>query len=207
VTIDVQSLTTQQKLDLAGVFGQIVLSTGTFSSPTEFVDIVLPAGYKQFKLNMRGVQYDARDTMGIAVSVDGGATFICDTGNGDSYFEQGGVSEGSTFNNIHNTNALMDINQGVQGIGDNPPLDMIFDIFPGSATETFRLMYMTLCHHNINGIYSEFGAQGLNPAATVAPTPARVNALRILPFGNGDCQPPTSGEHITAGSWSLIGVA
>lgn len=210
MSIDVQSLTAQQKLDLAGVFGQIVIATGTISSPVAYFDVALPAGYKQFRLNIRGIRYDVDgDTMEIAVSSDGGTTFVCDTDNGDSYYEEGVFEAFGSLNHVHTTNPLMDINQGRQTPGHNPPHVLLLDIFPGSSSETFHLLYSTIAASGVTGgnhVYFEVGSQGLNPTATVPPTPARMNMMRILPFGNGDCQPPTSGDNISAGSWALMGV-
>ncbi len=186
--------------------GLALLSSGTITSPVAYFDVALPAGYIQFKLNVSGVQYSFRDTMGIGVSYDGGATFINDTSHSDSYFEQGMFSAGTDpVTALHNVNALMDINQGSQVVGANPPYDTVYDIFPGSVTETFRLMYMSSCWSNVVGSFVEFGTQGLNPNATVPPTAGRVNLMRLLPFGNGDI-PPTSGETITSGSWTLFGI-
>lgn len=193
-----------KKIAPANVGGIVPISAGKVTSPVSFIDLVLPSGYVQFKLNVSGIQYTSQDTMGIGVSYDAGATFINDTVHSDSYFEQGVTSSQSGLFNLVNTNPLMDINQGTQGVGQKPAYNTVYDIFPGSATDLFSLMYLSFARNGTNFL-AEFGAQGLNPNATVAPTLGRVNLIRLLPFGNGDI-PPTSGETITAGFWTLFGI-
>jgi hypothetical protein len=69
--------------------GMSKLASGTITTPVAYLDLELPEGYASFNLQFLGIQSDLGSSLGAdiaaVISLDGGATFIHDPTNEDSY--------------------------------------------------------------------------------------------------------------------------
>lgn len=189
--------------------GMELLASGTITDPVEYFDLTLPDGYPCFRLVFSDLFLSATDYFSFAISYDAGATFVNDIINFDSYqflqFRRYGNDNEGAVNILDATNGtdaligMSDLQAPAADIG----MSMSLDIFPGSASE---LMYVV--GHSVSfkpDIYYNSGVIYLSPYATTPPVKARINLLRFVPYGNGDVDPPTSGETITAGTYFLWG--
>lgn len=195
--------------------GMPLIGSGKVGSPVEYLDIVLPSGYEIFVLTLSGIVIDSSvESICAAMSRDAGVTFLNDFDDGFNTYRSMrqmvfgfvGLAADTTLQNQAADNlivfsgdltepgpvtqfARLSIEPG--GAASYPVIDFYIRGHKGSA-ETDRL-------HFTNGVAT------LNPAATIPPSVGRINLLRIQPYGNGSCAPPTSGVLITAGSWFLRG--
>lgn len=195
----------------------VKLASGTITSPIAYLDLALPAGYTSFRLLLGDFFVSATDDIAMAFSVDGGATFLNDTTNFDtycqSYLETPGnsVAAGGTALTEKFDDSLLDVtpNMDVPGIGLGINLDAI--IVPGSGS-SYAYCSAAASSFGINGggapagMTFTDGFYSINPLATVTPTKQRVNYMRVQPYGNGHANPPSSGETCTAGSYILWGI-
>lgn len=190
--------------------GSVALSSGVITTPVEFFDIPLPDGFQSFSLRINGFFFSAIDYLAGAFSSDGGVSFDNDTLNQDTYFQNFFVvdSLGLVGPQSMPTGLLSLSTQ--QFTSDLTTLagSVDIEIYPGSSTT------IATCY-NIRGFNSQsrtnpqqsfFGGSYYNQDATNSIVAARVDLLRILPFGNGDCDEPTSGTTLNNGYWSLSGV-
>lgn len=167
--------------DNVGGGGSGAISSGSITAQ-QYFDITIPSTGDGFRLLLSGVDQSVAKHVCGAFSYSG--TFVNDLINGDSYvagFE------------------LLDFS-GANVSGGDILFDGIYILLPGSGVgkDTARVM----------GIIKGQGLSGMvrdqvRPNATVPPPASRPTALRILPYGNGDANPPTSGVTITAG-WKLL---
>lgn len=189
--------------------GLTLLASGTITDPVEFLDITLAAGYELFQLVVTGLLFDTFDYLAGAFSTDGGTTFINDS-NSDNYLFNGILVAGSNVAVSGFGFADGGINLSTRQIVDAlRPLSLDMTIYPGDTTNYARVHFTTFCFHSTsvrNDLDYIDGWGTVNPGAIIPPLPARINMIRFLPGGNDDVNPPTSGETITAGSWTLLGV-
>lgn len=201
----------------------VPISSGAVSSPVDYIDVTLPSGYDLFILRHTGFKFSAADAICAALSSDGGATFHCDTTNFDTYgqiWDQLNLSGGGGFTQFRggsrSDNSV--INSGIMDFPSVSTAGSIhgsMTIYPGNSTRSPTVDWETFFHAtDTNTAPPEAGAACLdcyrllgflNPVATSPPSLARINLIRLLPYGNGDCAPPTSGETITSGTYHLFG--
>lgn len=195
---------------LGEIGGLVPLVFGNIAAPVEYFDVSLPAGYGGFLLRLYGLTWDNGHPLCGAFSYDGGTTFACDASNFDTY---------RILHQIVQKVAGNATSGSVVGFGDSvmyftdetstdlKPITLAADIDPGNASGFPSMTTVTINQkpgtHNQSVCRS---ANMLNTAATSAPANGRVNLLRVLPYGNGDADPPTSGAEITAGKYHLFGV-
>jgi len=148
-----------------------------------------------------------RSILAFAVSVDGGETFLCDVDNYDTYnafsmyFWSGTIISNQGGSYVWDSLAYSDYptetNQNVT----------LF-ITPGSDTHSPIIQFTaTTYDDSFFAITKDIGSFfWLNPNAAIQPPAAPINVIRILPYGNGDCNPPTSGDTFTANYYFLWGI-
>jgi hypothetical protein len=187
------------------------LSGDTIKSPVAYIDVELPNCFSAFKLLVSGFVLSAEDGLACVFSPDNGATWWCDPANKDTYivceatiYSADGVStyfpaartpwSQAVFNSLTFQNGMMSEIMLFPGSAETPLITQA-SATAADATQPSLLLPGP-----------DLSSCVLNVAATVPPTLARANLMRLLPSGNGDCNPPTSGETIIAGSWVLWGV-
>lgn len=205
--------------ELYDVGAMVPLAHAAITSPVEYVDITLPTGYDHFVLRHTGWKQPDYEPLSAAMSKDGGDTFYCDATNFDTYgqlYDQLNLTSANVFSGFRGgtrqNNSL--INSGILDFEDasDGAVHGHMTIYPGSATRVpsvaWELFYASVASMDIPGDatcdWYRFIAF-LNPAADDAPVLGRVNLIRLLPYGAGDCDPPTSGYTFTEGSYHLFG--
>lgn len=181
------------------------IASGSIISPVEFFDITLPDTYSVFDLVLSGFHFDSLQSLSLAMSFDGGTTFLNDAVNFDSYQSNGYYAQAGMGGSNSNPDSLCDIN-GSQSTTDLFSGFARVTIVPGSPIDFAYCISLGFSVNTADALLAQYNFI-VNPLATVTPTPARTNLVRLLPYGNGDCDPPTSGAVITSGSWTLYGVA
>lgn len=186
----------------------IPISSVTISSPVEYIDIALPSGYSDFRLTGSDIwltdqTFAGRDFIAGAVSTDAGATFFCDSSNTDTYRNRELIMTTTAGDPAYN---VFDDSLAYITVGNGNIFDFELWIVPGSAARGPRLRAFAAIEL-LNGpsLAGGFEIVALNPAATTPPVYARVNLLRLLPYGHGDCDPPTSDETFASGHLALFG--
>ncbi len=203
--------------DISGV---VKLASGEIISPISYLDLVLPAGYPEFRLSWRNRKYSIEDSMAFAFSKDGGVTFLNDIINFDSYVNilNAAIFDpiGSFATGFFPTTYLDSVMGTPGGLYIHPSAlegngcDLV--ILPGSGDHLPMIAApWEFARGKWNAVNAEafvmsFSVAFPNVDATIAPTIGRQNLLRCLPYGNEDVNPPTSGETITGGSYTLWGV-
>lgn len=191
------------------ITGSVLLTSGTITTPVEYVDLTLPDGYPFFRLVFPNIIFSiGNEFLAGAFSTDGGSTFYNDHINFDTYSYAGfsvngtpAVSPTPTWESP--TDSLLEI--GAYAGGGSLPYATL-DFYPGGAGSSFNAIIIANGWASSHALSLSFSSSILNPAAVISPVLARCNLIRILPYGNGDCNPPTSGETITSGSYFLWGV-
>lgn len=191
-----------------------LISTATISAPASYVDIALPDGHDIFRLLFIDFQIDVGDIVAFALSADGGATFLNNNVDYDSYELQ--IARLDTPNSTDTQVSGFKGNDALgvftrtsdDGADDTgPPYSTEYGrtidalLFPG-ATGRKASMISTAggtTGAGSNGAFTDFG----RVYATVT---GKFNLVRIQPYGNGDCNPPTSGFHLTGGKIHLFGL-
>lgn len=197
----------------------VPISSVAISSPVEYVDIALPAGYAAFQLLINQLAFDTADNLAGAFSSDGGTTFDNDASNFDTYQASGRITK-SAMDQSHNGvadvtgcdaladfrmySAILSPDSSIRGSGT-----LIID--PGSASSfpTVQFKSVSVQHDPFDVVpWLVWMSSSLsyNLLATTPPTVGRRNLLRLQPQGNDDCNPPTSGELITSGQFHLFGI-
>lgn len=185
----------------------VKLASGAITTPVAYFDLALPSGYSAYQLLFGELMLTGGVTgnLAYAFSANGGTTFYNDTTNGDSYVT-GGVAEQRPY--------------PTSGIADDAWMysdvlgylcDYLYAtsgaiwIIPGkSSTYTIGTAVSLGGAHTV----VETVMSALNSIdATVPITSGSVNLMRVLPYGNGDCNPPTSGQTFASGSYTLLGVS
>lgn len=190
-------------------YGYVPILSVKADAPVEYVDVSIPSGFDTFYMTVNCAASDG-DSPSFAFSNDGGTTFLNDEDGFDTYQMAGYGQQvidddtpGSSFNL-----------GGSDGIGGSNALAWLFGgfnsgfaqlvIVPGSASQ---LPFVMEDSSGFDGtsLFRIGTLSALNPLATIPPTPARINLIRFMPFGNGDSNPPTSGETLT-GTFNLFGM-
>lgn len=189
------------------------LASGSIVSPVSYIDIAFPVGYSGFTLRFDDIVFDASDVLAFAVSIDGGVTFFNDIVNADTYgavivyvIDSGDSGATITASGSRANDSLCYIQNSAVFPGT---VDGIVLITPGNLVNTFRIVADTIVvGTNIATTTQEVAKIGsfLNPAAISPPSYARINCIRLQPYGNGDANPPTSTHKITGGHYALYGV-
>jgi hypothetical protein len=198
--------------------GMVKIASGTITTPRAYTDLTLPAGYSSFRLLIQDMFFSVSDYLVLGFSQDGGSTFINDTIHYDSYVTAFNLLEGTFPANtgknqpgaiLDSTLDLFTFQDPSSSVSDG--FNAIIDIFPGSSNSLAKISVPASTSFSTSGgdRFADFmtGYGGLNPGATVPPSFTRVTTIRFCPNGNGDLNPPTSGETITAGSYILWGVS
>lgn len=202
------------KSAMGGAGFMVPISSGSISSPVEYIDVALPIGYSSFRLAVTGllIDYAPYDHIDFAVSADAGATFYNDLDGYETYAKLFNFNEGDWANGTGDPNciSLFDATGGlarsvssaaIGGIVHPVTIDAVID--PGSAGRAFT------CVSNFTAASLASGAHGYIQgvvATFLLEAMGRQNLFRIAPAGNQDFDAPTSGEHIVACSWSLFGI-
>lgn len=172
-----------------------LLSSATVTTPVEFLDIALPTGYSMFKLTVSGFKNDTNDTLAYVFSGDGGSTFY----NNQDTFE--------SYSNIL-SNGIGAWTRDVVGyIGWTTAIEAggahFFEamIWPGGVGEYAGLSSKTNLYQ-----VSTANVGSASSASRLIEASGRMDVIRITLYGSGDVNPPSSGEHITAGTFVLEGM-
>jgi hypothetical protein len=188
--------------------GIVKLVGGTISSPVAYIDLTLPAGFSRFRLALVGFNFSVDAFVAFVLSQDSGVTFINDPVQYDSYRHTYiAVSENTpnVVGGLTFVDANIDIGaqkvESTNGFGIN----IVAEIFPGSSSQLASFLGNTFEFNLVAKFAFTYGAAAVNPTATIPPTLGRTNLIRILPYGVGDSNPPTSGVNIVAGSYLLEG--
>jgi hypothetical protein len=176
----------------------------TITTPVEYVDIALPSTFSIFNLSVVNLVLSVDDAPYAALSPDNGATFYNDTLGftsyvsalyGDEVFDGGASSTVDARSDPGDS--LFSFGAYTNGVG---PFHIRALIYPGE-TGAFA------------SVLSQCSIRQPTPAALACTngssfltTSGRQNLMRVQPWGNGDCNPPTSGETMTAGTFLLSGV-
>lgn len=190
--------------------GTVELTRGKILSPVESIDLPLPEGYLGFELKLFGFWFNVDESIAFAFSQDHGASFINDSVHTDSYLLSGCAFAGADGSNNTQSrypdsliNTFLNVNSQV---GVKVCQQGSFSFSVGSSAEVPAGTLLGLGAGDTGSAISpSLFAAAVNLAATVVPPLAPVNLLRMLPYGNGDCNPPTSHHTIVAGSYVLLG--
>jgi hypothetical protein len=180
----------------SGASGLTLISSGVVTDPVEYYDITLPTDRPPlFSLILSGLTFSNPGQPSFVYSTDGGTTWICDPTNGDSYTV---YLTGQAF--FHDSIGAIG-----SGASDTVGTIVMATIYPGTANLMPMLGFETYGY--ISGAaFADSGATLLNAYATTPPPAQRVNAIRIVPYGNEDAAPPTSGQTLTIDYWALFGL-
>lgn len=187
----------------------VLLTSGTISSPVPYLDMTLPGSYQSFQLMVCALTMSDRSVLALDFSPDGGTTFYCDPANFDSYswkeIENFFNGDTQVFRARAAGDSLLDIDNA-PNTGAGLITGQVI-IFPGDTDNYAAINGQVSARDPLDDAYTTnvFTYGGINPAATVPITKARVNLVRILPYGNGD-EPPTSGINLTGGAYFLWGM-
>lgn len=180
---------------------------GQVSAPIASVDIELPAGYSRFRLVFTGVQFDADDNLSFAFSHDDGASFVCDKAHADSY-QLGGIytdgRDGVPASAATYRDSLVSFSN-TQHVGEVAGQDVFFEFEPGSDTRLASGVEASVAVVDDGKMTFSHGSVSVYRGAVVAPGMVRANKIRCVPYGEGDCDPPTTAHKIIAGAWTLSG--
>lgn len=185
-----------------------MISQGKITTPVSYFDVALPSGFIGFRLTMKEITLSALDVFCFAFSKDGGSTFYNDTVNFDTYgvidWYATSTGQGLVPNLANANDSLGYVSYPDIGAGGAISADIFVD--PGRSQQ-FPPYMRADCFITQGGFLVRDDCTGfLSPGATISPAYAPVNLIRFLPFGNGDCDPPTSAETINSGSWTLFGI-
>jgi hypothetical protein len=176
----------------------VTLASGSITSDIAYLDLVLPTGYALFELELIDFGISASDNLAAAFSADDGVSFWCDTIHQDTYLSTYWDTVNAQNQTVAESLALFTGSTATKS-------DASIKLWPGDSTSSYRARNSLISPESGGVVAYELVGSSLNSAATVAPTYARVNLIRILPVGHGDCNPPTSGTKITSGSYILKG--
>jgi hypothetical protein len=186
--------TTRGGNPIASSSGLIFLASGTTTTNQTLLDLTLPADYAWFHLEMNKVRStDSTTAVLMAFSTDDGATWLNDTANGDTYITYASALQVRTEIShvdpltFSYPDALAYIGGWITIGPESGTVFSVMDIHPGDANSLAHFMERASTswpsHNPFDGATSTGGA-ALNPAATVAPTPRRINKLRIATYGD-----------------------
>ncbi len=196
------------------------LTSGTITTPLAYFDLALPAGYVSFLIELTNIFLSTPDAFELSISQNGGTSFINDPTNFDTYSMVGNevfvpftapiTLAGGIVGNSDSLVDLVALTVPTQVDGIDFGISSEIRLFPGSASALPSGRSRSTWEKNIGTGAPNLGFTDisfvLNPAATIPPTKARVTTVRFQPYGNGDANPPTSGQTITAGTYVLWGI-
>ena len=173
--------------------GLIKLASGTITDPVEFLDLALPIGYTAFSLSLEDIQFSiTAENIALAFSVDDGDTFPADTTNYDTYitrFTNFPAASDSYDSTTYSTTDWFSNSSVANRLSAS--------IWPGNNATVPSYFFWSSSGDSFGNPQITTGICILNPQATVPPVISRANVLRLLPHGNGDTDPPTSGKTMT----------
>lgn len=182
------------------------LSSGAISAPVNYLDFDLPAGYDFFKLVLAHILPAQTDSLVAAFSSNGGTSWHADENEFDTYYTQNSHRAGASPGFPEITDVGINVSVG----SINPAgsaggiLEML--IWPGNAQKSAVISGQST-YRNGDVLKLEMFGGGFNAAATNPVAAARMNALRIMPYGDGLFSVPNVGKTFEAGSWFLYGEA
>jgi hypothetical protein len=196
-TVDIEAPGASEAALEAAIRALIPISTTTISSPVNYVDITLPAGYSAFRLVLSSLAIETGAAFWGAFSQDGGSTWLTDYDTDWIGYNFTRIS----VNVLGTVQGSSDPSAGLEfGVGDDQ-CSADFTIVPGSATLPATMMGL------VHGTDAAARALQIARIACTLNT-ARVNAIRITPFDGGSTSPatPSVSLFIDYGTLSLYGV-
>jgi hypothetical protein len=187
-----KSTTAQAIANLAGG----VVSSGTISSAVPYLDITIPSHPDCFDLSLAGFRLSDGDNLVMALSFDGGTTFLNDVNNWDSY-------RWYWPNNTEHIDAVIAL---CRALNSNFPLVKV-SLFPGNSLMLASLIGEAVVTENqaTASVMAYDAAQAtVNPTATVTPIAARATTIRLQAYGSGNVNVQPGTVNLIAGAWSLI---
>lgn len=184
-------------LDVVGG-NNIAVDGGSVGSSLWF-DVVIPPTGAAFRFRAFGIDAGA---FCAAFSYDDGDTFVADAEEYDSYlYAFSSITFSSPTVAVRaQADSLVVFSQQSPGSGLSNYVEFV--LLPGTDTLLTQLIQITSTMGV--GTRTEYGSASLNPDAAVPPVPARATTIRFTPYGgNGDANPPGSGEHIIVSQWTL----
>jgi hypothetical protein len=168
----------------------------------------LSEDYVSFHVQIVGVEWDGvdhadTDVVAAVLSFDGGETFATDLDNFDTYRQNAIVFlEDGSPGTSHFADSAMQLSYSARY-----DVGVWLDILPGSAARSPRVIVRNAVGWlDSAGAILSLAAWDLNPDATVPPTMARANYIRIGPYAWGDLAAPATGATITGGTYALWGL-
>jgi hypothetical protein len=185
-----------------GSSGLVLISSGTITVPEEYVDIALPSGYA-LTIDVDGLLIPGGSSLAGSWSFDGGTTFI--GGPQASPYETGAYQwNNNTFgffaSNVE-VSLLLRLSDYMGCFYGQIRLKLGGDLGTAGPGASFLGTVET----SADSMWQACGSQLDAPIYNADFAPARPTHFRLQPYGNGDCDPPTSGATINAGSWTLLG--
>lgn len=194
--------------------GPTLLSQTEVTSDVDYLDLELDSAYSLFRILLYDFQIGVGDIVAFALSADGGATFLNNNVDYDSYELQ--IARLYTPNSTDTQvggfkgNDALGVFTRTSDDGANdtgPPYSTEYGrtvdalLFAGATGRRASMMSTAggTTGASSNGVFTDFGR-------VYASVTGRYNLIRIQPYGNGDCNPPTSGFKITGGRVLLYGV-
>jgi hypothetical protein len=182
----------------ANIQSLLPISTTTISSPVNYVDITLPAGFSAFDLVYSGVKGNADIGLTAAFSQNGGTSWLSDY---EGAYSAHRIHEFTIVNGLGSgqsgTDAVMTLCGGSTGLFNHGRMN----INPGSASVP-AFVHGFFCGETDDE--SQF--RGNVYMAVCSLNTARVNAIRFLTANNADPNSITATDTLVAGVISLYGV-
>ncbi len=187
--------------------GIVKIACGTIPGPLAYFALALPAGYAAFRLEIDNWRPSVRDGFAMAVSYNGGASFVNDHTNFDSYLTRGVQTATDGSVPIQNFEDAFIDPCGYQDPAAPIGTNIALDFTPGDGAN-YPAFLSSASGQDVGPVLQWWFAATttLYPNATVLPSFGRINLIRIAPYGNGDVNPPTSGHTFTIGEYTLRGI-
>src|SRR6185437_8976210 len=74
-----------RKAKLSDIVDEVLLASGTITSPVAYLDLALPTGYSSFRMELTEFTVYSDPILAAAISLDNGSTFLCNPFNSDTY--------------------------------------------------------------------------------------------------------------------------
>lgn len=195
----------------------VPVASAAITSPVSYVDITLPTGYDRFELAFVGLKLSADDYVCAALSSNAGSSFIADAINFDTWAILQSLIYGDGANLVSDPSVTTTFNDSLIYVtGAQSKASAAFGICgtaiidPGSAARYAEVISDSVfrdAYVDTNPIIDRaWVASTIFTNATSPPSFGSANLMRLQPYGNGDCNPPTSNHTFTAGSYFLFGV-
>ncbi len=177
--------------------GQLV-QFGSITSPVLFFDVDLPDGYSRFQFWLSGATLTASagPTVGdsLAAALYQSGAFVNDPILLNSYVN---ITAGGVFA------PLIDITPLLTDVAHTPGFraGSLVDIYPGALDDQALVIVNYAWGGSPGGPL--FLGQDIWTTTVFGPPNPPATKMRVTPLGNGDINPPTSGETINTGNWRL----